>query len=139
MKRALLSLLLVTAGCLSPREITPVHRYTLQPAVTVDTVSPCTKTLGVRPLEIAASYDTTLAHVDTGLQLAYWPDEEWAENPATALTRLLQDAIGATQAFQDAGNAADMARPDYLLTGTIRKFHARQGELRCGRGTRSSA
>ncbi|MBI2425970.1 MAG: membrane integrity-associated transporter subunit PqiC [Candidatus Hydrogenedentes bacterium] len=128
MKRLTLLVLLTAAGCLSPREITPVHRYLLQPAVSVQAVSTSPKTLGVRPLEIAASYDTTLAHADSSLHLAYWPNEEWAERPAVALTRLLQDAIGATKAFQDSGNAAVMARPDYYLTGTIRKFHARQME-----------
>jgi len=45
-----------------------------------------------------------------------------AENPAPIVTRAIQDALAASARFADVGNAADMARPDLLLTGELRAY-----------------
>ena len=43
------------------------------------------------------------------------------------IKQALTDALDATGRFEDVGNAADMARPDIILTGDIRSFHEDRG------------
>ncbi len=64
-----------------------------------------------------------MARLDSAHQLSYRDRDQWAEPPPNTVTRALGDAVVATGRFKDVGNAADMARPDLLLTGELRMFH----------------
>ena len=90
-------------------------------------VTTCTTTLdlslGVRPLFSARPYGLPMAYLDANQQLGFRIRDEWAEPPASSVTRALTDALTATNRFIDVGNASDMARPDLMLTGELRKFH----------------
>lgn len=91
----------------------PSHPAAAQP-------QPGAPTLGLRPL-IAAS--------QCRLEIAYrqaerigYREQEWAEPPARTITRALADAFSASGAFSDVGDAADLARPDYMLFGEVRDY-----------------
>jgi len=115
--------LLVTTGCLTAPEIERTRQYVLNPQVGVESVAPINLTLGIRPLFSARPYGLPMAYLDNDQQLVFRPRDEWAEPPADSITRALTDALAATKRFMDVGNASDMARPDLLLTGELRKFH----------------
>ncbi|HQM99759.1 MAG TPA: ABC-type transport auxiliary lipoprotein family protein [Candidatus Hydrogenedentes bacterium] len=90
--------------------------------ITVEPV-PCTGlTLGIRPLFSTHTYGTPMAYLDNNHQLGYQSRAEWAESPSHVVTRAIQDAIAESQQFADVGNAADMTRPDLLLTGELRIY-----------------
>ncbi len=116
-------LLLLTAGCLTAPDIERTRLYTLDPEVQVAAAEPLELTLGVRPLFSARPYGTPMAYLSADQQLAFREQDEWAELPASSVTRALTDALAATKRFMDVGNAADMTRPEMLLTGELRKFH----------------
>jgi ABC-type uncharacterized transport system auxiliary subunit len=115
------------AGCLGPRTLTPVAHYVLAPAPEVAPAAPGSHTLGLRPLATARPYTLAMAHLDAHGRLAYRENEEWTEAPSAVVTRALLDALAAGGRFADVGDAADMARPDFLLTGEIRAFHEDRG------------
>ncbi|HDP33768.1 MAG TPA: hypothetical protein ENN29_01520 [Candidatus Hydrogenedentes bacterium] len=116
-------LLLLTAGCLTAPDIEKTRLYMLQPDINVPTAAPLELTLGVRPLFAARPYGLPMTFLDANQQLGYRTKEEWAEPPADTVTRALTDALAATKRFKDVGNASDMARPELLLTGELRKFY----------------
>ncbi len=124
MKRTLLAALMVAglAGCLTSGEVTPTRRYTIEPVIEVTRSEATDRTLGIRPLEAARPYREAMVYLDQGRELGRRIREEWAERPEEVLTRAITDALAATGCFADAGNAAHMARPDYLLTGEVREF-----------------
>ena len=76
---------------------------------------------------VAQPYRLPLVYQE-GARLGVYPNEEWAEQPGDMVTRAVSDAIMATGRFQDVGNAADMARPDLILTGELRKFHEERSD-----------
>lgn len=110
-------------GCLGPRTITAVAHYVITPAPVVAESVPGSHTLGLRPLATARPYTLAMAYVDADGRFGYRANEEWTESPSAVVTRALLDACIASGRFADVGDAADMARPDYLLTGEIRAFH----------------
>lgn len=119
----LLVLACALAGCLTPNTMQATRIHTLDPKIQVKTFPLTAATIGVRPLQAARPYKTVMAYVDENSQLHYFVDETWAEPPDKYLTRTLTDALGATGHFADAGYAADMSRPDLIVTGELRKFH----------------
>lgn len=120
----------VLPGCLSPGEVTPINRYVLEPALEATPLPEApraTNTLGLRPLTVARPYGSRMAYREAGLSMGYYTNAQWAETPGPVLTRALEDGLRLQGAFSDVGNAADMARPDLILTGDIRKFYEDRG------------
>jgi len=111
------------AGCLTGGEITPTVRYALEPPLTVSAGGePIGKTIGIRPLEAARPYREAMVYLDEGNVLGQRVKEAWADRPDAVVTRAIADALAATGRFADVGDAANMARPDYQLTGEVRFF-----------------
>ena len=132
--------LLLIAGCASSKVI-PTRYFTVEPELHNDHADTVTRsatdpsqiqpaqpapistfTLGIRPLPAARPYDSRIAFRGPGNEIAYRGAEEWAEAPAEVITRAITDALASVNVFKDVGNAADMARPDLILTGEVRKF-----------------
>jgi ABC-type uncharacterized transport system auxiliary subunit len=114
---------LFMAGCLSPRPIVPITLYSLDPPITVPVTGSSALTLGMRPLEAVEPYRKKMAFLSGEHALGFRHMEEWAEPPEQVVTRALTDAIAGAGYFIDAGNAVNMAHPDLMLTGTIRKYY----------------
>jgi len=113
---------LMAAGCLTPRTYEPTVRYRLDPAPEVAAVEPGNATLGVRPLQPGRSYTAKICFLEPGHELGRYERAEWAELPRDVITQALTDALVATGRFRDVGLASDLARPDYILTGYLRRF-----------------
>ena len=120
--------LLITAGCLTAPDIERTRLYTLNPPIAVANATPVALSLGIRPLFSARPYGLPMAYLDHEQQLMFRNHDEWAEMPASSVTRALLDALLATNRFMDVGTASDMVRPDLLLTGELRKFHENRNE-----------
>lgn len=120
---AALSLTLL-AGCLSSGPIEPTRYFTIAPEFPIEAGAPGGKSLGIRPLVGARPYKLEIAYTKEPNRLAYYPRAAWAELPATMVNRALTDALLRTKAFSDVGDAANMNRPDYILTGELRRFEA---------------
>lgn len=112
------------AGCLTTPTVEPLRYYTLTPELPSVSGVPADATLGIRPIVGARPYRVEMAYTASENQIAYFRRGEWAESPAVMLNRTLTDAIEATGIFRDVGDAANMARPDYILTGELRRFEA---------------
>ena len=110
------------AGCLAPRGV-PTRHYAIEPAIRVPRAATVACTVGVRPLLVARPYKLPMAYRSAGYRLAYRAQEEWTEHPGDVVTRAVTDALTATHRFSDVGDAAEMAQPDWVLTGEVRKFH----------------
>ena len=113
---------LLLSGCLHSPVIEKTRYYAVTPAIKVNPVPSSGLTLGIRPLFVSHTYGPVMAYLDDNHQLGYRSGEEWAESPAYVVTRAIQDALAASRRFADVGNAADMARPDLLLTGELRIY-----------------
>ncbi len=123
--RIILGLLAVLiAGC-ATRTYEPPVQYLLTPEWSVSEVAPTGETVAVRPLDPARPYRQQIVYRD-GRQLGQYVMAEWAELPGDAVTRALSDAIRATGRFSDVGDAVDMRRPTYVLTGSVRRFDLRK-------------
>lgn len=122
---------LALSGCLTPGTVEPPLQYFIEPAPEIPVATTIPVTLGVRPLMAARPYETLpMAYLTQGGVLAYYAKDQWAEMPADLLTRALIDAASRSGRFLDAGDAATLARPDWQLTGELRKFHEwREGEV----------
>lgn len=120
--------LLISAfsGCMGAKTIQAMRLHTLDPVLHVAEFPASEKTLGVRPLHAARPYETAMAVVGEDKLLHFRQLDAWSETPDDFVTRALVDALAATHRFGDAGYAADMSRPDLILTGEIRKFHENQ-------------
>lgn len=116
-------LVLGLAGCLSPGEVALKRQFLLAPNVVVDKASPTAHTLGIRPLSAARPYTLTMLYANEEGALLPRADVFWAEEPAVTVARALRDAIAQSGRFADVGDAADLARPEYVLTGELRKFY----------------
>ena len=119
-----LFLLALSGGCLTPSTIAPMRYYTVSPEPSLQKEQPHQKSLGMRPLIAARPYKLEIAYRSGPNQLAYIPNAEWAELPSTAAGRAISDGIVGSQIFTDAGDAMVMARPDFVLTGELRRFEA---------------
>ena len=117
-------ILLITAiaiGCAT--SYSPPTKYVLESDVQVAAAQqPLDKTLGIRALVAARPYKQKVVYRESGFVLGEYSSVEWAELPADVVTRILTDAIVATHRFKDVGNAEDLALPDLVLTGELRKF-----------------
>ncbi|HNZ48998.1 MAG TPA: ABC-type transport auxiliary lipoprotein family protein [Candidatus Hydrogenedentes bacterium] len=121
-------LLLILQGCLSTPVVQKTLYYSLTPHLEMEKKPPLEYTLGIRPLPNAKSYGLPIAYLDNSFQIGYRSREEWVEQPALVVTRAIQDAIASTGRFADSGNAADMVRPDLIMTGELRAFHENRTE-----------
>lgn len=115
------------AGCLTPSTLPPLRLHTLDPVLQVAEFPASGKTLGVRPMKAARPYESAMAVLNEQQLIQYRGLDTWAESPGEYVTRAITDALNRTRRFGDVGNAADMARPDLILTGEIRKFHENRG------------
>lgn len=118
--------ILCLAGCLSGRTVHPTKYYLLQPEVTVEKASASNLTLGMRPLETALPIERRMAYRTADGEVGY-RSTEWAERPGDTATRAILDALSASGRFRDAGPASEMARPDLMLTGELRRFFENRG------------
>lgn len=128
----ILSFLCVTlllTGCLSAPTIERTRYYTITPKIEVEQTASTAFTLGVRPLFTSRTYGPAMAYLDQGNLLAYRQHNEWAESPAAVVTRAVVDGLAASGRFADVGNAADMVRPDFILTGELRIYQENRTEL----------
>ncbi len=92
------------------------------PAPAPPPAAPASLTLGLRPFLSAKPYGQPLAYLGEDHELVFRERIHWAEPPAEVVTRAVRDAVAASGRFQDVGDAADMARPDLILTGEVRRF-----------------
>jgi len=112
----------VLGGCALLEGSPTPNRYLLQPEPAPATYATTELTLGIRPLVAARPYALRMVHLDENGMLADYPNDEWALEPEDVVTLALIDALDSTKRFQDAGIAADMARPDIVLTGEVLRF-----------------
>lgn len=117
-------IVLLLSGCLTTATIVPTRYFTLAPDVHVESLAPSGKSLGIRPLVGARPYKLEMAYAEEANRLAYFQRAEWAELPPLMVNRALTDALANLNRFSDVGDAANMARPDYILTGELRRFEA---------------
>jgi len=117
------ALLLAGAGCLGNSTYIPTMYYTVDPEVEAPVAQSCEGTLGVRPLTSARPYAKAKMHYrEEGFVIGEYGYDEWAELPATLVTRTVLDAIVSSGRYEDAGYAIDMTAPDFILTGQLRQF-----------------
>jgi ABC-type uncharacterized transport system auxiliary subunit len=115
------------AGC-ATTQYTPTTRYRLDPVVDIKAGTPGEGSLGIRALIAARPYKQAIVSQDAGYVLSYSSHEEWSELPSATITRTLTDALAATKRFKDVGDAVNLAAPDYILTGELRKFDLDRAE-----------
>ena len=121
MRYGILFITVIAIGCAT--SYSPPTKYVLESDVQVAAAQqPLDKTLGIRPLVAARPYKQKVVYRESGFVLGEYSTVEWAELPADVVTRILTDAIVATHHFKDVGNAEDLALPDLILTGELRKF-----------------
>ena len=118
----IMTAVLVPAGCLGPKTIMEYREHALRFDAEVPS-SPGSLgwTVGIRPVVAGKAVDQRLAYLDADGVIRRYPDDGWAEPPAAAVFRGLVDALRSTGAFADVDNAADMVRPDILITGELRE------------------
>ena len=116
-------MVLIFSGCMTTRKIEPLSYYTITPNIQVEIGETTTATLGIRPLLSARHYNLAMAYQRDDHILEYRHNAQWAEQPSATITRAIRDTLIATNRFADVGLATEMARPDFLLTGEVRKFH----------------
>lgn len=120
-KLAAMSLVLLGAGCVGLNKATPPLRYAIEPRPEIAAVESSGKSLAVRPLEPARPYKQNVVYRN-GPELGIYTLVEWAELPSDAATRALTDALNASHRFTDVAKATDLAAPDLILTGQLRRF-----------------
>jgi len=121
MRYGILLIAVIAIGCAT--SYSPPTKYVLESDVQVAAAQqPLDKTLGIRPLVAARPYKQKVVYRESGFVLGEYSTVEWAELPADVVTRILSDSIVATHHFKDVGNAEDLALPDLVLTGELRKF-----------------
>ncbi|HPU98297.1 MAG TPA: ABC-type transport auxiliary lipoprotein family protein [Candidatus Hydrogenedentes bacterium] len=124
-RMGMLAGIVILQGCLGPKTIMEYREHALLfevPAPPSPGNLPWT--VGVRPVTAGKTADQRMAYVDADGVLRRYADDGWAEPPATAVYRGLVDALRETGAFADVDNAADMVRPDILVTGELRECAA---------------
>lgn len=116
---------LVLTACLGPKTVMEYreHALRLEPGIR-EASGPLGWTVGVRPVTAGRAVDQRLVYVDAEGVVHRYRDDGWAEPPAAAVYRGLVDALRDSGAFADVGNAADMVRPDILVTGELRECAA---------------
>jgi ABC-type uncharacterized transport system auxiliary subunit len=124
-KTLALLVLALCAGCLSPNEVTLTRYYVLEPEPPAPPASsqPLPVTLGVRHLDSARPFKVPMVYRTQDEMLEFRLQESWTEAPSDVLTRALIDALVDSHRFADTGRSEEMARPDYQLTGEVRKCY----------------
>lgn len=117
-----LVLAVTLSGCLGAPTVVKREYFSLSPSLSVIHGEPLDKTLGIRSLDVAKPYSSSMAYLASSYKISYRNAQEWAERPGDTVTRALIDALAASGRFKDVGDAAEMARPDYILTGELRTF-----------------
>ncbi len=124
----ILGLLMTTtatlSGCLTATTISPARYYTITPTSTVEAIASSGKSLGIRPLIGAKPYKLSVAYTAEDNRLAYYQNAEWADLPATMVNRALTDGLIKLEGFSEVDDAANIARPHFILTGELRRFEA---------------
>jgi ABC-type uncharacterized transport system auxiliary subunit len=119
----LLAPMALLAGCLTPATLQQQQQFLLNPQFEVPAASAVANVaVGVRPVVAARPYALSMLRTDADGALVPYTGATWAEPPADSLTRALRDALAHSGRFADVGDAAEMARPDYILTGALRRF-----------------
>ena len=121
-------LLLLSMSCLSTPVVEKTWYYTLSPQVKIEECEVIDYTLGIRSVPTSKAYGLQMAYLDNNFEIAYRERERWVEHPSVVVSRAVQDAIVSTGRFADAGNAADLARPDLIMTGELRAFHENRSD-----------
>lgn len=125
---ALLGLVMTTtatlSGCLTAATISPARYYTITPEAGVESIATSGKSLGIRPLIGAKPYKLAMAYTAEDNRLAYYQNAEWADLPATMVNRALTDGLIKLEGFSEVDDAANIARPNFILTGELRRFEA---------------
>lgn len=121
MRYGVFAIALIGLACATPG-YTPITRYFIDANVDVAKAQPSDKTLGVRALDAERPYKQKIVYRDAGFVLGNHEMIEWAELPRDVVTRALIDALVATGRFKDVGDAVNLAAPDLILTGELRKF-----------------
>ena len=132
MRRLLLTAVVLglLPGCALLKNSTPPARFLLDPNPVPEAMATIELTVGVRPFASARPYALPMQYLDEAGRLTDFPASEWYEQPDRMVTLAIIDALARTERFRDAGYAADMARPDVVLTGEVRRFHeARSQEI----------
>lgn len=112
------------SGCLTATTISPARYYTITPEIAVKAIASSEKSLGIRPLIGAKPYKLAIAYTAEDNRLAYYQNAEWADLPATMVNRALTDGLIKLEGFSEVDDAANIARPNYILTGELRRFEA---------------
>ena len=120
---ALLAMSVMLGGCLSAGDVALKRQFLLAPTIAAAPAQATPHTLGLRPLSAARPYTLSMLYADADGALLPYSEVFWAEQPAAAVGRALRDALAASGRFADVGDAAEMSRPRYLLTGELRVFH----------------
>lgn len=121
---ALISIALLSfAGCLTPKDYTPLAQFTIEPDLTdLAKSEPSDITLGIRRFSASQPLKRDIFYRDKNLRVGNLMDAQWAENPSDFMTRFVFDAAVECGHFGDVGLATDLSRPTFLLTGDIRRF-----------------
>jgi ABC-type uncharacterized transport system auxiliary subunit len=121
--QSLCTVLIVSiAGCLSAGEYVPIQRFALNGNLDIASVPSTNLTVGVRPLEYVRFYKEPMVYRQGDYAIAYDAYHHWAELPRDAVTRVLIDGLTETEGFADAGYAYALPRPDFIVTGELRRF-----------------
>lgn len=116
------------AGCFGAQAPVPMRYYRVEPQVEVQRAEQSNVTLGVRPFVAARPYRLPIAYLQEGNLIQFREFDSWAEAPADIVTRAVTEAIHRTGRFRDAGNAAEMARPQLELNGNVLEFHENRAD-----------
>jgi uncharacterized lipoprotein YmbA len=129
MKKALLTaVVLGLAACASTPHTEPT-RLLLSYDGAAPIASTAKATLVVRAVTVPDYLDRRNLVYRSGAELKEYPDAQWAERPAKAITRYLTQALSAQRsdyAVQALTTASGVA-PDAALTLVIDRFEAEQG------------
>jgi len=117
---------LLLSGCFGAQPGTPTRYYPIEVHIDVPKSTATVWTLGVRPVAAARPYRMPIAYQQDGDAIQFRSRDSWSELPADIVTRAILDGLRKTGRFSDVGDASDMARPDLILTGEVRKFHERR-------------
>lgn len=120
----LLFVCLALSGCLTGGTIQAMRYYTVAPKPVITPGANTGKSLGVRPLIGAKPYKAAIAFAAEDNRLGYYQNAEWADLPATTVNRALVDGLIQLGAFSEVDDAANMSRPDLILTGELRRYEA---------------
>lgn len=114
---------ILLGGCLTPASVAPTQRFMLSPEPRVVQAEPVPLTMGMRPITPARPYRIPMAYQEEAQRLGFRRNQDWAEEPYLMVTRAILDAVRDTGRFADTGDAADMPRPDLIITGELRRFY----------------